>query len=81
MWLDNCMTRTDISHRSIPTVRQANGNPLLVTIARAAKSATSTGEARYVFCKSDGYAIATEAPTSQRYYEFDGRGGSWVVEA
>lgn len=65
------MERTDISARKIPTVRQARGNPLLVTLARAAQSVLATGETRYVFATANGYEISDTAPAfGQRHYEF-----------
>ena len=75
-----CMEqRTDISHRNVPTVRQAKGNPQLVTIARAAQQVERTGETRYVFATYAKWNLATESPQSGSYYELaaDGR---WLVE-
>jgi hypothetical protein len=73
-------TRTDISSRPIPTVRQAKGNAQLVTIARAVESVRRSGEARYVFPTYGRWNIGTEVPASGTYYEFSTE-GSWKVEA
>jgi hypothetical protein len=75
-------TTTDISHRPIPTVRQAAGNPLMVTIARAAKSARTTGQTRFVYAAHGGYQISAERPDAARkYYEFGPQGTAAIVEA
>lgn len=73
------MMRTDITHRQLPTVRQARGNPQLVTIARAVESVARSGETRYVFATYAKWNIGTEAPITGTYYEFSPE-GRWMVE-
>lgn len=73
------MTRTDISHRQIPSVRQARCNPQMVTIARAVESVARTNETRYVFATYGAWNISTEVPPSGSYYEFSPQ-GRWMVE-
>jgi hypothetical protein len=74
-------TRTDVSHRPIPTVRQASGNPQLVTLARAVEAVRRSGEVRYVFPTYGAWNIGTEAPASGAYYELGPDGSAWKVEA
>ena len=73
-------TRQDISSRKLPTVRQCNGHPLMVTLVRAAESVARTGEARYVIASHGGYSIEAAAPAVGTYYEFT-KSGRWLVEA
>jgi hypothetical protein len=63
------MTRTEITSRPIPTVRQAAGNPLLVTLAKAAKAVERSGEILFVFPTYGQWNIGPEAPTTGSYYE------------
>lgn len=70
------MTRTEITHRTIPTVREAAGHPLLVTLARAAKL---DGQ-RFVFAAQGGYHIDRAAPATGSFYEFSDDGSRWLVE-
>jgi len=74
------MTRTDISTRKIPTIRQAAGNAKMVTIARAVASVAETGEPRFVFPTFNKWNIGHEAPPWGGYYEFSSE-GRWEVGA
>jgi hypothetical protein len=79
--MDMEMQRTDISNRPIPTVRQAAGNPLMVTIARAAKSARSTGQVRYVYAGHGGFRIAEVEPQAPvAHWAFGPNGEAWKAE-
>lgn len=73
------MTKTDITSRQIPSLRQAGQDPLLRTLARAAK-AQQTGEC-FVFASYAKWNISTEAPTTGRYYHFAADGHRFLVEA
>jgi hypothetical protein len=67
--MEATQTRQDISDRTIPTVRQARRNPLMVTLARARKSAIETGETRYVFATYGAYNISTTDEGAASFYE------------
>lgn len=56
-------TRTDITSRPIPSVRQAGRNAQLATIAKARRNALSDGQVRYVFPTYGAWNISTEEPT------------------
>lgn len=76
------VTRTDISHRPFPTRQQAKGNPLLVTLVRAAEVAKRQQMTLFVYPTFNRWNISTEAPACGSFYELDADGERrWKVEA
>jgi hypothetical protein len=64
-------TRTDITDRAIPSVRQAGRNPQMASLAKARRNALSDGQVRYVFPTYGTWNIATEEPCTSglSFYE------------